>query len=141
MSGPRILGPDGVSQLATPKPETAEGFEFSTDFNPVTGRGTVKFRIPGTTDAYQMLPAEARILGMRLIVESENAITNAIFLRAAIELFQVPLVEAVQMLRAIGSATRADHAMVYEHMLKEMQRQKAMAQETPEDDNGQSRPN
>lgn len=124
---PRILGPDGVSTFEPDAKLTAgEAMQLATDFNLVTGRGTVKLRIPGTDTAYVMLPAEARILGMRLVCEAEKAVDDAVFLRAAIEIFEMSPADAVTLLKTLGKATRADHAFVYEKMLKAAAEHKAM---------------
>lgn len=124
---PTILGPDGISTFEPEaEPIAGETMQLATDFNLMTGRGTVKLRIPGSDKAYVMLPAEARILGMRLVCESERAVDDAIFLRAMLELFQVPPAEAVALLKKIGAGTRADHALVYEKMLTAVAQEKAM---------------
>jgi hypothetical protein len=76
-----------------------------------------------------MLPAEARILGMQLVVESERAMCDAIFLRCVLEIFQVSPAQAVEILKSIGAGTRADHARVYEEMAKAAAQQRAMNKE------------
>ena len=157
MSEPRILNPQGMP-VSKAEYATSGDIAISTDFNLQTGRGTVKFKIPVTAAAaelvrelrsclppkqdikevdaridviltqlermlpeggaaYQMLPAEARILGMQLICQSEEAVGNAVYLRTLLEIVQVPPNEAVQMLRTIGAGTRQDHALTYEKML------------------------
>lgn len=137
MSDPRILGSDGVPVSRTELRPSAD-FQLSTNFDLNTGRGTVKIRLPGTDKAYLLLPAEARILGMQLICECERAMADAIFLRVALEIFNISPTEAVQLLKTVSAGTRADHAMVYEQMLKAADREKAMAQEVKGETDGTS---
>ena len=123
----RILNAAGVPVEAEPTAETrGTAIELASNFSLVTGRGTVKMRIPGTDKAYVMLPQDARILGMKLIVQATKAIDTAIAMRCLLEVCQVALPDAVQMLKVIGAGTEADHAMVFEASLKMAEQDKVM---------------
>ena len=80
--------------------------------------------------AFALHPAEARILGMRLIVQGEQAVSQAVFLRAMLESIQMPPAEAVHFFRNLDAGTRADHAMAYEQALKAVEQQDAMSKPT-----------
>ena len=133
----KILNASGIPVQAEPSLETkGTAIELATNFDLMTGLGTVKLRIPGTDKAYIMLPAEARIFGMRLICEAERAVGDAIFMRVAIEMMGASPQEAAELVRTVGAGTRAEHAAVYERMMNEAQREKAMAQKVPGETGG-----
>lgn len=136
MSSPKLFGPDGISQVNT-KAERAQAasFKLSSDFSLQTGRGMVKLRLPGIETVYSLLPAEARLLGMQLIVESEAAILTAAQMRMLLELVGAAPEQAVQILQAVNQGTRADHALEAERQHRQSQQDVAM-----EGDGGQSKP-
>lgn len=84
--------------------------------------------------AYVMLPQEARILGMRLIVQATEAISTAAAMRLLLEVVQMHPNDASQALAAILAGTKADHQMAYEMALKRADESQQMQQPTREED-------
>lgn len=81
----------------------------------------------------ELLPNEARVLGMKLMQEAETAVGNAITMRMLLELFSVPPQDAVGLLNQISQGTREDHALVFEHLMnaRKQRRQMDSGDDTP----------
>lgn len=86
---------------------------------------------------YQMMPAQARMLGVRLVAESEAAILNAVAMRILLELGQVRPDQAVQVLVTIAQGTRDDHAEAYRQHVQRTQAEEMMM---GDDHDGHARP-
>jgi hypothetical protein len=81
------------------------------------------FNVVDTTQLRLMLlPAEARQLGMQLILESEDSIMNAVAMRILLEVGGLKPADALKILVAVSQGTREDHRQEW---LQKKERQKA----------------
>jgi len=131
MSDPVIFTPQGTP-IQTKIRVSSERFVISSDFDLQTGRGQVVIEVPGLKQPLQLLPAEARILGLQLITEAETAILSAVTLRMLLEHFQIPPEHALKFYGDICAGTRQDHVEEYVRFQREKKAQAAMAQGVPD---------
>lgn len=116
---------------------TATGFDLFTDFNPTTGLGTVKMRVPGSDAIYELQPQDARNLGLKLIANAEAAVYTAIGLKLLIGPFEVNPSDAMAAFVGMMKTTRAAHALAF----AELKRQEAAARGFEEEQgNGPRKP-
>lgn len=71
-----------------------------------------------------LLPAQAEKLGLRLLLESEAAIGNAILMRTLLEIGGMSAKDAVTIAQNVGLGTREAHVLVLQKYAAEAQRRR-----------------
>jgi len=125
---PLILDQSGFPLSEAQEQQAEAGFELGADFNLRSLTSRVKVRIPGTDKAVWMLPAEARLLGLRFIAMAQEALDMAVFIRFGVEAGSMEPPEAAQAWQVYSLAVRQAHAKQYAEALKQTEQAEAMAQ-------------
>lgn len=141
MAVPRLVGPRGEN-LETPEIVAQDDFKISSNFDVGSGLGAVVLRVPGLDQPLHLIPAEAKLLGVSLIVESETAIGTAMMLRTLLGMGEdennpMPIEQAVGIMQALSRQVRGSQAVQYEMWYKRRMEQAEMKKEGS---HGQSEP-
>lgn len=124
MSNPTIYASDGISKLTTEDPDAVSDYAVSTMFNSRSGLAKVNLKIKGVE--HHLSLAEARALGLELVVKSESALCNA----AALQLMMAPDAGNMPLEFAIQAWGQVCAAVLSRHIQSEVARnKKAVEQE------------
>lgn len=133
----RIVDAAGVPVTQGSGIEEVSDIEMKGGFDLATGLGSVQLRIPGTDKAFRMMPAQARVVGMRMIIEAERAMADATMMRVALDVLKMDPMEGVQFALTVAAQSRGDHAMAFEKEVARIKAAKQMEPEAPGETDGQ----
>lgn len=130
-----LLDAQGLPVAPAEQPNTAANFTVGSNFRISDGRGQVLLHLPKGIDPTKpitLMPQDAQILGARLMQQGERAICDAVFFRAALEIFEMDPASAGALLDTVGQGTRADHIQAFNAMRQGIKEQLDKDQPTEE---------